>query len=67
MLQYISITNSLPQVEVKLKSEDVRKKAFSEFFENEAELSGSEAGSEDEDDKDELLNRYEKELGDAVS
>lgn len=52
------------QIEVELKKTDVRKKA-SDFFENEAELSGDEVGSGDEDDKDDMLNRYEPELGDA--
>lgn len=51
------------QVEVELKKSDVRKKA-SEYFEQEAELSGDELGSADEDEKDEM-NRYEAELGDA--
>lgn len=45
-----------------MKKKEVRRKA-SEFLENEAELSESEWGSEDEDEKD--LNRYEAELGDA--
>lgn len=49
------------QVEVKLKKKDIRKKA-SEFFENEAELSESEWGSADEDEKDN--DHYEAELGD---
>lgn len=49
------------QVEVKLKKKDIRKKA-SEFFENEAELSESEWGSDDEDEKDN--DQYEAELGD---
>lgn len=47
-----------------LKKSDLRKKA-SDFLENEAELSGSEIGSGDEDDKDEMNNEYEMELGDA--
>lgn len=55
------ITVSNFQVEVKLKKKDIRKKA-SEFFENEAELSESEWGSDDEDEKDN--DQYEAELGD---
>lgn len=39
-----------------------RLKKASEFVENEADLSGSEWGSADEDEKD--LDRFEKELGD---
>lgn len=45
-----------------MKKADVRKKA-SDFVENEAELSESEWGSDDEEEKG--LNRYEAELGDA--
>lgn len=45
-----------------LKKSDVRRKT-SDFFENEAELSGSELGSGDEDEKE--LDHYEAELGDA--
>lgn len=45
-----------------MKKTDVRRKA-SDFVENEAELSESEWGSDDEDEKE--LNRYEAELGDA--
>lgn len=45
-----------------MKKTDVRKKA-SDFFENEAELSGSEIGSDDEDEKE--LDHYEAELGDS--
>lgn len=52
------------QIEVKLKKCDVKKKA-SEYFENEAELSESEWGSEDEDENETEMNRYESELGDA--
>lgn len=55
-------SNFIFQIEVELKKSDVRRKA-SDFFENEAELSESEWGSDDEDEKD--LNRYEAELGDA--
>lgn len=50
------------KVEVSLKKKEVRKKA-SEYFENEAELSESEWGSDDEDEMG--MNRYETELGDA--
>lgn len=39
-----------------------RLKKASEFVENEADLSGSEWGSADEDEKD--LDRFEMELGD---
>lgn len=46
---------------MKLAKKDVRKKA-SEYFENEAELSDSEWGSADEDEKG--LNNYEHELAD---
>lgn len=49
---------------MELKKGDVRRKA-SDFFENEAELSGSEVGSGDEDEKDDMLNHYELELGDS--
>lgn len=45
-----------------LKKSDVRKKT-SDFFENEAELSGSELGSGDEDEKE--LDQYLPEMGDA--
>lgn len=45
-----------------LKKGDVRKKA-SNYFENEAELSESEWGSDDE--KEEGMDQYEKELGDT--
>lgn len=45
-----------------MKKKDVRKKA-SDFVENEAELSESEWGSDDEEEQG--LNRYEAELGDA--
>ena len=58
----IPMNNFYSQIEVELKKKDVRKKA-SDFFEDEAELSESEWGSDDEDEKD--LNRYEAELGDA--
>lgn len=44
-----------------MKRNDVCKKAF-EYFENEAELSESEWGSADEDEKD--LDNFEGELGD---
>lgn len=47
---------------MELKKTDVRRKA-SDFFENEAELSGSEIGSGDEDEKE--LDQYEAELGDT--
>lgn len=57
----VRITVSNFQVQVKLKKKDIRKKA-SEFFENEAELSESEWGSDDEDEKDN--DQYEAELGD---
>lgn len=49
------------QIEVKLDKNEVRKKA-STYLENEAELSESEWGSADEDEKN--LDVYEKELGD---
>lgn len=49
------------EIEVKLTKKD-RQKAATNYFENEAELSGSEYGSADEDEKD--LDRFEKELGD---
>uniref|UniRef100_A0A336LX24 CSON007066 protein n=1 Tax=Culicoides sonorensis TaxID=179676 RepID=A0A336LX24_CULSO len=49
------------EVEVKLTKKD-REKVAVNYFENEAELSGSEYGSADEDEKD--LDRFEKELGD---
>lgn len=44
-----------------MEKKDRLKKA-SEFVENEADLSGSEWGSADEDEKD--LDRFEVELGD---
>lgn len=49
------------QIEVALAKKEVRKKA-SEYFENEAELSESEWGSADEDEKN--LDVFEGELGD---
>lgn len=61
-MNFFPMYNFYLQIEVNLKKEDVRKKV-SDFFEDEAELSESEWGSEDEDEKH--LNRYEAELGDA--
>ncbi|XP_055305136.1 claspin [Sitodiplosis mosellana] len=60
--RYIEYDSDENEIEVEMKKNDVRRKA-SDFFENEAELSESEWGSDDEDEKD--LNRYEAELGDA--
>lgn len=49
------------QIEVTMKKKDMEKKA-SEYFENEAELSGSDWGSADEDEQD--LDKYEGDLAD---
>lgn len=61
--KYIEYDSDENEIEVVLKKDDVRQKA-SNFVENEAELSESEWGSADEDEKD-IDNEYEKELGDT--
>lgn len=61
--KYVEYDSDENEIEVVLEKNDVRKKA-SNFFENEAELSESEWGSDDEDEKD-TDNQYEKELGDT--
>lgn len=61
--KYIEYDSDENEIEVVLKKDEVTKKA-SNFVENEAELSESEWGSADEDEKD-IDNEYEKELGDT--
>lgn len=61
--KYVEYDSDENEIEVILKKDDVRKNA-SNFVENEAELSESDWGGSD-DENENGIDNYEKELGDA--